>query len=1254
MGRRRTRLAAIPAAGLALLAGLMSPAAAGPARAQGTPDPDGPAAATATVRLITGDEVTVSTGSGGRRVAGIEPGPGRKGIPFRTLEENGRLTVLPADAAPLVAAGRLDQALFDVTGLVEQEYDTAHVDALPLIVADSPDEKAPARRELSAFADEGSTVRELPSIGGRAVRVEDDRLGAFWKSLVADAGRGTARQAAPAAPQVWLDRRVEAALDRSTAQIGAPQAWKSGLKGKGVKVAVLDTGVDTSHPDLKGRVRESVDFSDSASTADRVGHGTHVASIIAGSGAASGGRYQGVAPEAELISGKVLNDQGVGADSQIIAGMEWAVARGAKVVNMSLGADVPTDGTDPLSLALNRLTRSSGALFVVAAGNSGAGGELTVGAPAAADESLAVGAVDRDGSLAPFSSRGPRWGDSAVKPDLTAPGVGIVAARAAGTSMASPVNQWYTAANGTSMATPHVAGAAALLAQQHPDWDHRALKDALISTSVRAKGQKTVEQGGGRVDLAGALGGVTGTGSLAFGEIADDAKAPRTETLRYTNTTRKDVTLDLAVSWADAEGGKLSAAALKPGTKSVRVPAGASVGVPLTLQPSKVKQGAYYGYVTATSKDGKVAVHTTLGLLKRGPVHKLTVRAKGMDGRLTPAQVGWGHGLLVWFDPETGSAEVEEGTYHASALVMDQTRGTEIRELVAPEIEVTKDTVVTLDAREARPVEIVTPKPAEQRGIISYQHHRQLDGRSLLQGTMYFDSVKALYVTPTPKVKRGTYEFATRWQLVAPLLEATVTGAGGGRLDAYYMPDSPLLDERGVTLPVVDGRDGSAAALRNVRGKAVLVDDPSGSGGRDAAERAAAAGAAAVLLIHFEDNAWTRWTPTGDRLPLPVIRLGRTEGEGLQDRVARQSVQVRFTGTARSPYLYDVMAVFPQRVPDRIRHEVSESSSAVVKATYTDNGGPGWQTEQRFAWRPYQDTAWNQTSRFVPSGVERTEYVTAGDTLWRHVVLHESPSDLDAVLSAGAEDTPRAYAARAKVSERWNGAVVRPAIPADTGTPTVRLHDVLRLRVPEFTDGEGHPGRRMVVWDGGIGARQPASDEVSAELYRSGKRVAVLDDAWQDVEVPSGSAEFRLDLRTRRTSDAWRYASSTQTSWTFRSGTTAEAAPLGLLQLDYRVPVDNANSLVSGGAYDVTVAVRAQRGLPAPKGVRTTVEMSYDDGRTWHTAQVRDRGGNTFQATANRPSSVRGDAPVTLRVTATDSSGASVRQTVHRAFLLRR
>ncbi|MDT0394842.1 MULTISPECIES: S8 family serine peptidase [Streptomyces] len=1249
---RRMRIAAAVAAGLALSAGAMPPVAADPGGTPGPATSPAPAPAGATVRLITGDRVTVHTGADGRRTASVVPGEGRRHILFRTIEEDGRLTVLPSDAAGLVTAGRLDRGLFDVTGLLEQRYDEAHTDALPLIVGDGPSVADATLRRLTALAADGTPARRLETIDADAVRVPAKDLGAFWKRLAPAAGDASR---AAAVPRVWLDGRVRASLDRSTAQIGAPEVWKAGFEGDDVKVAVLDTGADTGHPDLAGRVSEAEDFSGSSGTGDVFGHGTHVASIVGGSGAASGGSRKGVAPGADLLIGKVLGDDGFGTASQVIDGMEWAVARGAGVVNMSLGSDAPSDGTDPMSVSLNELSARSGALFVVASGNAGPG-RGTIGSPAAADAALTVGAVDRDDSLADFSSRGPRPGDAAVKPDVTAPGVGIVAARAAGTTMGEVVDARYVAASGTSMATPHVAGAAALLAQRHPDWTAGRLKDALTSTARTVGGQLVTEQGGGRVDVAAAVRTpVVATATLALGTYGADDTGTVTRTVRYTNTSAEDVTLELRAALATSGGRQITDGAVTPDRTDVTVPAGGTAEVPLTVNPARAQRGDYYGHLTAASADGSVTVHTTLSLIVNGPVHKLKVVSYDNDGRRIHAlPTVWGaNGFVEYTDRDNAVAEVEEGTYQLTSGGVERVDGKEVlRQVVLPEIKVTRDTTVVVDPRKTVKVEIRTPRPAEQSGILSYQTYRQIDGHGWIDGTMYFDLAEALYISPTAEVTDGIFEFASRWQLVAPLLEAGVVG-GTEDLGAYYMPRSPLLDQRGERLRAVAAGTTDAPDFRRARGRLAVVTDETGVAGPDLAERAAAAGARAVLVVHFNDNGWTRWTPDGERWKVPVVRVGARAGADLLKRIERRATTVAFGGTARSPYLYDVMQVSEQRIPDRVVHTVSERNSAVVRSVYADNGGVEWAAEQRFARRPYQDFAWLQYTRHVPTAFTRTEYVSSGTTEWDHVVLHQTVGDVDSPLNSGLADTPRTYRAGERVRETWQGAVVRPSIPRAGVPATTRDGNVLRLRIPEFTDSAAGHWSRLLDGGTGIGVRAPSADTADAELFRDGEKITGLADAWRDVEVPSGAADYRLRLTTSRESAEWNYATATDTSWTFRSGPSGEEARLPLLQVDYDVPVDAHNAVGPGRAYTLGLTVRNQDGLGAPRGVRTVVEVSYDDGRHFTRVPVRAKGGNVFSAEVRRPAAVRGDTPVTLRVTAGDSAGNSVRQTVTRAYLHR-
>ncbi len=515
-----------------------------PARAAGQPA----GASSVTVTLITGDRVTLTRGDGQTPRVSVVPArkPGRV-TAFHTTMVAGSVRVIPSDVAHLIP-GVLDPQLFDVTALAKM---STH-DSMPLIVQGN----AGTRWRSS---------RHLPSINAVAVTLAASEAMAL-AGQIGVAGSGVER--------IWLDSHVHAdrvasgksKWDNNLDQIGAPQAWAAGLSGTGVGVAVLDTGVDASHPDLAGRVALARNFTDGPDAVDRNGHGTHVASLLAGSGAASTAAAQspaagvsarpaarrGVAFGATLFVGKVLDDDGAGSFSDIIAGMEWA-AQQARIVNMSLGSDFPSSGNDPLSLAVQALTQAHGTLFVVSAGNSGPGGG-SIGSPAAAEAALTVGAVDSRDKLAGFSSRGPRQGDFGMKPDIVAPGVDIIGARAAGTDLGEPVGESYTRLSGTSMAAPQTAGAAALLAQLRPQWTGSELKSLLMG-SAASVAAGAFETGSGRVDLAAALPQtvIAAQPSVGFGfaPYPQAGQPPVSRPVTLVNKATAAATLDLAALGAN-------------------------------------------------------------------------------------------------------------------------------------------------------------------------------------------------------------------------------------------------------------------------------------------------------------------------------------------------------------------------------------------------------------------------------------------------------------------------------------------------------------------------------------------------------------------------------------------------------------------------------------------------------------------------------------------------------------------------------
>ncbi|MFF7212965.1 S8 family serine peptidase [Streptomyces sp. NPDC008238] len=681
------------------------------------PAPDAGAPTARTVTLVTGDKVSLD---GAGQVVGVRAAEGREGITFRVSRAaGGHTVVVPRDAERLIADGTADPQLFDVTRLVGFGYDDASRPDMPLIVSYAKG-RSVAARSLSAAG--ARVTRDLPSVNGDALRARKSEAAALWRTLT---GSGAARSAAAATSadveRIWLDGTYEASLDRSTAQIGAPAAWAAGFDGTGVTVAVLDTGVDATHPDLQGRVDAQENFSDAPDTVDRVGHGTHVASTVAGSGARSGGTYKGVAPGARIISGKVLGDSGSGSASGIIAGMQWAVDRGAKVVNLSLGIDDSSE-TDPVEQAVNELSAESGTLFVAAAGNSGPGAG-TIGSPASAAAALTVGAVDRTDAVAEFSGRGPT-ADGSLKPDLTAPGVDIVAARAAEGTEGEPAADGYVSMSGTSMATPHVAGAAAILAQQHPDWDGERIKAVLTGSAVAAPGLSAYAQGSGRVDVRRAITPqVTGSPpSLGFGTArwphTDDL--PVTKEIVYRNDGDRPVTLDLATEAFSDDGKPAAEGMFTVSPARLTVPAGGSATASVTADPrAGTADGAFGGSVTATA--GDTTVRTAFGVHREVESYDLTVRHLDLRGEPTgDAETGvYGLDGDIWrdyADPTDGEFTVRlpKGRYTLEGRVATGAGPDdgELALLLHPKFTLDRDTTLVMDAREARPVRITVPDRA--------------------------------------------------------------------------------------------------------------------------------------------------------------------------------------------------------------------------------------------------------------------------------------------------------------------------------------------------------------------------------------------------------------------------------------------------------------------------------------------------------------------------------------------------------------
>jgi serine protease AprX len=329
----------------------------------------------------------------------------------------------------------------------------------------------------------------------------------------------------PEVVSIHLDHPIKGMDSTTNAVVNVPFAWNAGYNGSGIGVAIIDSGVNDTHPDLwdakqtHSRVVYHQDFTGTATTNssgakyDLYGHGTHVAGIVGGNGYLSDGNYSGVAPAVNLVDLRALDLNGVGSDSTVIAAIQEAISLqntyNIQVINLSLGRGIAESYTqDPLCQAVESAWQS-GLVVVVAAGNygrlsvEGSDGYGTVTAPGNDPLVITVGALNSTGStsqsaeiMTSYTSKGPTTYDHVVKPDIMAPGNGIVSLSAPGATLEADYpaqlvdgdngKPEYFTLSGTSMATPVVSGAAVLLLEQNSNLTPDQVKARLMQTTYQS------------------------------------------------------------------------------------------------------------------------------------------------------------------------------------------------------------------------------------------------------------------------------------------------------------------------------------------------------------------------------------------------------------------------------------------------------------------------------------------------------------------------------------------------------------------------------------------------------------------------------------------------------------------------------------------------------------------------------------------------------------------------------------------------
>ncbi|MGK5673671.1 S8 family serine peptidase [Micromonospora sp. URMC 106] len=1181
--------------------------------------------------LITGDRVLVRDVGGQTKVL-VESAP-RPGLAqFQEFTRRGDRYVLPHDAAGLVRDGVLDRELFNVTGLIRQGYDDASVPAVPLLV-----QYADTGRAVRPAPPAGAVVRRsLPGTAMAALDARKSTARQFWGRV-----RSTGRGFAGDIRRVWLNGRVRTNLEQSVPKIGAPVAWGRGHTGTGVTVAVLDSGIDLEHPDFAGKVATSRDFSGKGTVEDGHGHGTHVASIVAGSGAAADGRYRGVAPGATLAVGKVLDDSGSGTFDAVLAGMQWAAVEArARVVNMSLGS-LPTDGSDPMSVALNELTREHGTLFVVAAGNHGA--DETVSTPAAADAALAVGSVSVGDELSRFSSRGPRYGDGAAKPDLAAPGADIVAARPADVDpLGDAVGDAYQRMSGTSMAAPHVAGSAALLAQQHPDWKATDLKAALMSTAAEVPGAGPYAVGTGRVDVARATGQpVTATGTTSTLLSWPNHGVSKRQHITWRNHGDASVTLALSAALTGRDGQPAPAGLVRFSAQTVTVPAGGAVTVEATVTAQDGAAGRYSGLLTGRSADGTVTTRTALSVYQEEERYDLRVSLVARDGAAA-VPVDYPNILIIdlddpsnAFEPKPGEAvRLPRGRYSVRGTIETHQAGGEpsYTMITHPELIVDRDMVQTLDARDGKPVSVTTDSPTARGGTQAYVAISAVSGCggcTWSSPSQVDPRFHELYAATVPGTSSPTFSSGLARQAHEPIVELWADGAVPFEVPVDWLPGSPQPPAQ-AALPTVHGGSGTAEDLAKIdgRGKLVLVEIPGGTTIAEVLQRTAAikaAGAKAALVVLM--GALADGKPGEPVAALPTMYGMGPTTQRFAALAKAGEVTVSFTSRPFPRQRYELAYRVPYKLDTAQLRRARTADLVAVRTAYHDNAVG---SEHRVA--AYESSGASVgTGRFLPvrPGQERVEYFTPGtwELFWS---ARDTRASEVRILTVGKSDRVV-----------WNKAVAGPTFRSPGGhvpRPWAwRSDDTFDVTLPMHGDSAGRP--RMP---------EPGVDSGSVSLYRDGQLVGTSPEpGYGRFDVPESAGAYRLTAEVHRAADWWPLWTKVAASWTFGSSAVDDGKPLPLLAVRLDPAVDLRNR-APGGQFSLPVYVTRQ-GADEVRISSLTVDVSYDDGRTWSPATVT-AAGDHWNVGVTHPTS----GYASLRVRATDAAGNAVEQSVVRAYAIGR
>lgn len=530
-----------------------------------TADENGTGVSTTEITLVTGDTVVVENQSNGTdyRLKGDKPA--------LNYETRTGAYVIPAS----VNTTRFSKELFNVELLRSQNQTDAETNEIPLIVewrnATSMRRGVRPRSRVDV-----SRKRLLEMMNGSAVSVSKENASAVYRFLAGS----------DAVKSVHFNARFQGTAISPRENINAELARQTfNVTGEGVTVAVIDSGVNESHPDIGKDEIEEVNFVQRGSAGDVLNHGTPIAGIITGDGTAANGSYAGVAPEANVLDVRVLGRGNNATEDTLIKGIDYAIQQDVDIISMSIGDRAyAIRQSDPFYRQITRAAENN-ITVVASVGNVPNDPGNKVMTPGIHKDVITVGSSVNNTRVARSSRRGPTPYGRFVKPDLVAPGTNVRGP--------SAIPGEYVSKDGTSYATPFVSGATALLEERHPQWSNERVKNVVTSTADPLGPQTVYRQGSGNLNVSAALtpGIVVDPATIDFGFVPANSTVSRSVTVRNLGTETRHV--NVSASAVAIRSGK--AGIVSTNRSSLTLAPDESATLKLRVQPTDVSNQPYSG-----------------------------------------------------------------------------------------------------------------------------------------------------------------------------------------------------------------------------------------------------------------------------------------------------------------------------------------------------------------------------------------------------------------------------------------------------------------------------------------------------------------------------------------------------------------------------------------------------------------------------------------------------------------------------------